>query len=57
MVFSKVGPNQRIEWGQIRPIENHFCFQSERLLYGREPNGVRCGTGKAEDREAAGRRN
>jgi hypothetical protein len=25
-----------------------FCFQSERLLYGREPNGVRDGTGKAE---------
>jgi hypothetical protein len=25
-----------------------FCFQSERLLYGREPNGVRDGIGKAE---------
>jgi hypothetical protein len=25
-----------------------FCFQSERLLYGREPNAVRDGTGKAE---------
>jgi hypothetical protein len=24
------------------------CFQSERLLYGREPNGVEGGTGKAE---------
>jgi hypothetical protein len=25
-----------------------FCFQSERLLYGREPNAVEGGTGKAE---------
>jgi len=25
-----------------------FCFQSERLLYRREPNGVEGGTGKAE---------
>jgi hypothetical protein len=25
-----------------------FCFKSERLLYGREPNGCKGGTGKAE---------
>src|SRR6266704_2790565 len=30
------------------PKASGFCFQSERLLYGREPNGVRDGTGKAE---------
>ena len=31
------------------PIKSEgFCFQSERLLYGREPNGVRAETGKAE---------
>jgi hypothetical protein len=31
------------------PEASGFCFQSERLLYGREPNGVEGGTGKAED--------
>jgi hypothetical protein len=31
--------------------------KSEQLLYGREPNAVRDGTGKAEGREAAGRTN
>ena len=30
------------------PGSEGFCFQSERLLYGREPNGVEGGTGKAE---------
>ena len=30
------------------PEASGFCFQSERLLYGREPNGVKGGTGKAE---------
>src|SRR5260221_10897400 len=30
------------------PKASGFCFQSERLLYGREPNGERDGTGKAE---------
>ena len=30
------------------PKSEGFCFQSERLLYGREPNAVRDGTGKAE---------
>jgi hypothetical protein len=32
-------------WG---PRGEGFCFQSERLLYGREPNDVEGGTGKAE---------
>jgi hypothetical protein len=31
------------------PKSEGFCFQSERLLYGRDPNGVKGGTGKAED--------
>jgi hypothetical protein len=30
------------------PKSEGFCFQSERLLYRREPNGVEGGTGKAE---------
>jgi hypothetical protein len=30
------------------PEASGFCFQSERLLYRREPNGVEGGTGKAE---------
>src|SRR5713101_2957543 len=30
------------------PEASGFCFQSERLLYGREPNAVEGGTGKAE---------
>jgi hypothetical protein len=30
------------------PKSEGCCFQSERLLYGREPNGVEGGTGKAE---------
>jgi len=32
----------------IRPKSEGCCFQSERLLYGREPNGVGGGTEKAE---------
>ncbi len=32
-------------WGTQR---QGFCFQSERLLYGREPNDVEGGAGKAE---------
>jgi len=40
------------------PKSEGFCFQGERLLYRREPNAVvEGGTGKAEAREAAGRRN
>ncbi len=30
------------------PKSEGCCFQSERLLYWREPNGVEGGTGKAE---------
>jgi len=30
------------------PKSEGFCFQSERLLYGREPISVEGGTGKAE---------
>jgi hypothetical protein len=30
------------------PRSEGFCFQSEWPLYGREPNGVEGGTGKAE---------
>ena len=30
------------------PRGEGFCFQGERLLYRREPNGVEGGTGKAE---------
>jgi hypothetical protein len=30
------------------PKSEGFCFQSERLLYRREPNGGKGGTGKAE---------
>jgi hypothetical protein len=30
------------------PGSEGFCFQDERLLYRREPNGVEGGTGKAE---------
>jgi hypothetical protein len=33
-------------WGH--PKASGFCFQSERLLYGREPRAVKGGTGKAE---------
>jgi hypothetical protein len=31
------------------PKASGCCFQSERLLYGREPDAVEGGTGKAED--------
>ena len=30
------------------PKASGFCFQSERVLYGREPNAFEGGTGKAE---------
>jgi hypothetical protein len=30
------------------PKSEGFCFQGERVLYGREPNGVEGGTGRAE---------
>src|SRR5882762_1128499 len=30
------------------PEASGFCFQSERLLYGRGPSGVKGGTGKAK---------
>src|SRR5882757_2654847 len=33
-----------------RPRSEGFCFQSERLLYGREPNGVRAEPGKQKTR-------
>ncbi len=33
-------------WGH--PKASGFCFQSDRLLYGGEPNAVEGGTGKAE---------
>src|SRR6267142_451657 len=33
-----------------RPRSEGFCFQSERLLYGREPNGVRAEPGKKKTR-------
>jgi hypothetical protein len=33
-------------WGHSKA--SGCCFQSERLLYGREPNELRDGTGKAE---------
>jgi len=32
------------------PEVSGFCFQSERLLYGREPNGVRAEPGKQKTR-------
>ena len=32
------------------PKSEGFCFQSERLLYGREPNGVRAEPGKQKPR-------
>src|SRR5258706_1601004 len=33
-----------------RPRSEGFCFQSEPLLYGREPNGVRAEPGKQKTR-------
>ena len=33
-------------WGTQK--REGFCFQGERLLYGRDPCGVKGGTGKAE---------
>ncbi len=37
------------------PKSEGFCFQGERLLYGREPDGaLQGGTGKAEDAKLAG---
>jgi len=38
------------------PKSEGFCFQSERLLYGREPNGEGRNR-ESRSREAAGRRN
>ncbi len=35
-------------WGH--PKASGFCFQSERLLYGREPNAIKGGTGKQRPR-------
>jgi len=32
------------------PRSEGFCFQGERLLYGREPNGVRAEPGKQKTR-------
>ena len=34
--------------GSGAPTSEGFCLKSERLLYGREPNDVEGGTGKAE---------